>query len=52
MLLKEVAKQLSFTAAPLAVEADIEFVDFWLQWNAATECNVMLPLAAWPLRSE
>jgi hypothetical protein len=21
----------------------------WLQWNAATECNVMLPLAAFPM---
>ena len=21
----------------------------WLQWNAATECNVMLPLAASPM---
>jgi hypothetical protein len=20
----------------------------WLQWNAATECNIMLPLAAFP----
>ena len=21
----------------------------WLQWNAATECNIMLPLAAFPM---
>jgi hypothetical protein len=21
----------------------------WLQWNGATECNVMLPLAAFPM---
>jgi hypothetical protein len=21
----------------------------WLQWNAATECNMMLPLAAFPM---
>jgi hypothetical protein len=21
---------------------------YWLQWNAATECNIMLPLAAFP----
>jgi len=20
----------------------------WLQWNAGTECNIMLPLAAFP----
>jgi hypothetical protein len=20
----------------------------WLQWNAATECNIILPLAAFP----
>ena len=25
------------------------FQQCWLQWNAATECNIMLPLAATPM---
>jgi hypothetical protein len=24
-------------------------IECWMQWNAATECNVMLPLSAFPM---
>jgi hypothetical protein len=26
------------------------FYSCWLRWNAATECHIMLPLAAFPMR--
>jgi hypothetical protein len=39
-------------AGDLPAEVDYELVEglcCWLRWNAATECNLMLPLAEFPM---